>query len=530
MFTLIAASPWSASALTGPDDSKAEEEKPKDPPKKPRGKFTIGKDTTYVTGPLDKDGYVDYAAALNERLGKGVTPANNANVLLWKALGPRPEGKLMPAEFFQLMGIDAPPEKGDYVIGLTTYLKDHLKIDSAEEIDQIQDQLSRAVKRPWTPKDYPQLAEWLKANEKPLAVAIGATKRSHYFSPLTPPKTDKGSAGLIAALMPGVQKCREITNALAARAMLRAEQGAADDAWQDLLACHRLGRLIRQGPMMIEGLVGYAIDGIAGRADLAFLERTRPDAKRIESCLRDLQKLPPLSGIDQQVDLGERFMFLDSVMLIDRHGAGYLESLTGGKAIGADPLADSILRGIDWDPALRNANRWYDRISVALAEKDYRPREKRLTQIDKEVRKLKAETTEPGHMAKLLIGSNSARGKAVSDIMVCLLMPAIRKVQNSADRAQQTQDNLHLAFALARYQREQGKYPRELAELAPKYLERIPSDLFTAKALIYRPNDNGYLLYSVGVNGKDEEGRSYDDDPPGDDLTVRMPLPELKAK
>src|SRR5262245_59150500 len=99
-------------AWSGP--TAADDPKDKEPAKKHKGKFTIGKDTTYVTGPLDKDGYIDYAAALNERLGKGVTPANNANVLLWKALGPRPEGGTMPAEFFQLLGIEPPPEKGDY--------------------------------------------------------------------------------------------------------------------------------------------------------------------------------------------------------------------------------------------------------------------------------------------------------------------------------------------------------------------------------------------------------------------------------
>jgi hypothetical protein len=47
-------------------------ERPAAKQKKPN--FTIGKETTYVTGPVDKDGYIDYAAALNERLGKGVTP------------------------------------------------------------------------------------------------------------------------------------------------------------------------------------------------------------------------------------------------------------------------------------------------------------------------------------------------------------------------------------------------------------------------------------------------------------------------
>ena len=43
------------------------------------------------------------------------------------------------------------------------------------------------------------------------------------------------------------------------------------------------------------------------------------------------------------------------------------------------------------------------------------------------------------------------------------------------------------------------------------------------KALIYRSTDDGYLLYSVGVNGVDDKGRTADDEPPGDDLVVRMP-------
>jgi hypothetical protein len=38
------------------------------------------------------------------------------------------------------------------------------------------------------------------------------------------------------------------------------------------------------------------------------------------------------------------------------------------------------------------------------------------------------------------------------------------------------------------------------------------------------------VLYSVGPNGEDEQGRSEEDTPAGDDLAVRMPLPELRRK
>ena len=77
--------------------------------------FTVSPETTYVTGPLDKHGYVDYVTALNERLRGNMKPEKNANVLIWQALGPHPEETTsMPAEYFQWLGVPQPPEQGEY--------------------------------------------------------------------------------------------------------------------------------------------------------------------------------------------------------------------------------------------------------------------------------------------------------------------------------------------------------------------------------------------------------------------------------
>jgi hypothetical protein len=114
--------------------------------------------------------------------------------------------------------------------------------------------------------------------------------------------------------------------------------------------------------------------------------------------------------------------------------------------------------------------------------------------------------------------------------MFVLGTPLFRKLQNHADRAEQIQANLHIAFALAAYRADRGRYPVTLDELAPAYLPVVPLDLFSGKPLIYRPAKDGYLLYSVGENGKDDGGQWYGDDPPGDDPRVRLPLPELKPK
>ena len=122
------------------------------------------------------------------------------------------------------------------------------------------------------------------------------------------------------------------------------------------------------------------------------------------------------------------------------------------------------------------------------------------------------------------------RGEQIGNILIGLLLPALDKIQDAYDRTEQTQINLHIAFALAAYRADAGRYPVRLDDLAPKYLARIPADVFSGKPLIYRPTENDYLLYSVGVNGIDEDGRWTEDEPRGDDLRVRMPVPEPARK
>src|SRR5829696_634307 len=104
----------------GADDKKPDDKKPDD--KKPAAKLPLGRDTTYVVGPLDKEGYIDYEAALNAELSRGLTPDKNANALLWQAFGPAPEGgDGMPPAFFKWLEIPPPPKDGIYFVGLGTY-------------------------------------------------------------------------------------------------------------------------------------------------------------------------------------------------------------------------------------------------------------------------------------------------------------------------------------------------------------------------------------------------------------------------
>jgi hypothetical protein len=507
----------------------------------PAPKLPLGKDTTYVTGPLDKEGYIDYEAALNDRLGKGVLPEKNANVLLWKALGPTPEGgKRMPADFFKRMGMDEPPKDGAYFIALRQFMKDQLKL-GPDKFDAIYDQQSRAAQRPWAAKDYPNIAAWLEANEKPLVVVAEATRRPDYFNPLVTHWIDEKPGGLTGILLPGIQTCRECAVALAARAMLRVGEGKFDEAWQDLLACHRLGLLVGRGGSTIEGLVGVAIDAIASRADLAYIERADLTVKQTQDRQNDLLGLPATPPMADKIDLAERLTHLELVQMIRQRGFGRLEALSHD---GPDhdrpytpkpgPDGEKALTAMDWAPALRDCNHLYDRLVAAMRVKDRADRDKQLKRVQQDIFALRDGPSESAKIAEILLGPpdksvSKAVSRAINGVGFRMLGP-YGKVLNAHDRDVQVQRNLQVAFALAAYHRDHGDYPAKLDNIAPKYLATIPDDLFSGKALIYHPTDKGYLFYSVGPNGKDDGGRSLTNDLNDDDLPVTMPLPELKKK
>src|SRR5262249_37084164 len=153
-----------------------------------------------------------------------------------------------------------------------------------------------------------------------------------------------------------------------------------DDAWQDLLACHRFGRLIARGGTLFEALVGIALDNITSNADLAYLQSASLTVRQIQERRKDLQGLPPVPPMADKVDLGARLVYLDALQLIRRDCISSLAKLAGGPQKKPDAERLKALGRIDWETALRNGNRWYDRLAAAMRLKD---RAERIKAFDK---------------------------------------------------------------------------------------------------------------------------------------------------
>ncbi len=63
------------------------------------------------------------------------------------------------------------------------------------------------------------------------------------------------------------------------------------------------------------------------------------------------------------------------------------------------------------------------------------------------------------------------------------------------------------AIALKRCQLRHGEPPSSLEALVPEFLAVVPYDYMSAKPLRYRLKPDGnYVLYSVGLDGKDDGG------------------------
>jgi hypothetical protein len=107
-----------------------------------------------------------------------------------------------------------------------------------------------------------------------------------------------------------------------------------------------------------------------------------------------------------------------------------------------------------------------------------------------------------------------------------LALPSISNVAYRAASTQTGLDEARTALALERFRLTHGDLPASLDALVPQYLDAVPVDVLTAQPLHYRrlgPDD--FLLWSVGWDGVDDDGKIPDPETKKGDLVWRR-LPE----
>lgn len=489
----------------------------------------VGRETTYLAGPLRADGTVDYLAGLNELASAGVTTENNAAIPMLQAMGPGVIEPQVRAAVLAELGISSLPEDGDYFVDLLDYLRQtnpqalqreedgirlpmdgHLIVARVFDMDQ----------DGWLAEDLTMRDAWLQAIDGPLDRVVEATRKPRWYMPTV----SQDQTTLMLAVLPNLGSIRSAAKALALRATVRADAGDIDGAWSDAMALHRLARLVGQGGTLIGRLVGAAIESLACQTDLRIARQLNLPPERAKAMLADLRGLGPVPSVVEGIDVFERCATLDAL----QHAFG------AAKSRGMEQLTViSLLGGIDRNQMFRSANAYYDQFTAALRIENCRQRWNQAAKVENDAvaawnarfAQWKTVGGVLGYVASTPRAKMRHRTQLLTDLLMSILLPSLTRADSIYVQATMHREITEVALALAAYRGEKGGYPRDLSALVPDYLPQLPQDVFAGQALIYKPAGDGYLLYSVGYNQMDDGGDDGKANRNADDVVARVGVP-----
>ncbi|MDZ4819230.1 MAG: hypothetical protein SGJ20_09685 [Planctomycetota bacterium] len=460
----------------------------------------------------------------------GVTPENNAASELLKVVGPSQIAPDESEQFFKSLGIPQLPAEGDYflrwedwrayllsqrhdIANLSEDQKKALLEPLMGEIGQLNASFEQATLGPWKSAENPIINEWLEANDIPLQAVAKAVEIPRFFLPVI----RSGPRKPLDVNRVGVRKnVEDLALALNVRAMRNLGEGKEDTAWKDLQIATQIGQLFNTSSLGTDGWIGSEIELQAIRSMLIYLAKTEPDAAFCQTQLAKLsERMANAVPMAQRLDTAERMEMLDAVCL---EAKGVERASYNGL-----PPNNPIL--VDWNFQLKFLNQKLDNAIKAAAVVDPRQRQLALQSFDSEIEQLRSEFLSWEEEDSSHAGRKTLTNQSFAEWLVTERLPLVVFLVGYESQVQTNRNLLRLALALAWYKAEIGKYPAALTDLVPKFLPAIPVDDFHGHPFSYQLKPDGYLLYSFGQNGIDEQGANAESDPSSraDDITARVP-------
>lgn len=288
---------------------------------------------------------------------------------------------------------------------------------------------------------------------------------------------------LAGMLLPHLARMRGLAHQLSFRAAAELSLGDAAAALEDVMLALRLSEAVRDEPILISQLVRCAMLQATAQPVWEGVANRRWSDAQLQSLQQRLQRTDYLADLN---------LALRAEQAIGNNFIDYLRMHPGaiGKTDwnrrGSSPLSSVSASVIPsgwyyWEQV--NYNRlFHETLTPAL---------------DLATRRVKPATTQEGH----------ADTRSKRRILAGMLLPGLPNSVQKLAYAQTTVDELVLACALERHRLATGQFPETLAALAPRYLKQLPHDVISGTPLMYRRTQpDGFLVYSVGWNQKDDEG------------------------
>jgi hypothetical protein len=92
--------------------------------------------------------------------------------------------------------------------------------------------------------------------------------------------------------------------------------------------------------------------------------------------------------------------------------------------------------------------------------------------------------------------------------MCGLLIPALSKAALKFATIEALRRSALVAVAIERHRLDHnGALPATLGSLVPQYLKEVPLDAYDGQPIRYAQRPKGYVVYSVGVDRRDDGGK-----------------------
>jgi hypothetical protein len=337
------------------------------------------------------------------------------------------------------------------------------------------------------------LSSWLESDKDAFEMLRTATERPYYWS-----RYQKSSEVdlVVEALMPDLMKSLAgyRTVALAMREQIRYEaySGDVNNALRDCVVLLKFGSHLHGQGLLIEQLVGVAIEALGHSEIFQVLEKVDVLPEVLKSVQRKLRNQfrneKPIICID-----AEKVFWYDQIQ------RSFTDDGKGGGRV--------LIRGLPY--AVDDGRSLWRLFTFS-----YPSRRKTVEQIERYFEKaaeLSGKT--PRDLQNMGIDLDNWNEDIHTSLMLKVQGPAHSRVgQQLGWRLKTSRAASLMVLAIMRYQKEQGKYPDSLDELVEvDYLDELPTDPYSDKPLIYGKTDSNFTLYSVGPNFKDDGGQSGKD-------------------
>ncbi len=512
-------------------------------------RIAIGHRTTWITTPLDRYGLPDYVAALNSEFAQGVSERENGAIPLMQLeltaqhLNPKQhdwalnELKLLHVKphlryLEPFAGVDNYmyrhfPKTRYPKAALKTMLRGSPQWRWLHTLHRgkitvqglrwaaVEQEVSYAIKHPWTAKGCPLVAEYVNGRPRDLDLVLAASKLRQIYYPLVPTHLFGTFARVDSVVDPMAFYFRQSEELCVLKANFCLGEGDVKGCLRYLSATRRLININSLLPDEIDRIMtGGSITELLIPAERALLHYPGLSAGDAQDYLRTLHNTPlRLPHLPLQQDCF-RFTWLDYMITFYRRAEHigpqphYSRKHPVNLGNPFPPLLMDPPRGINWNWQFRQINTL---ISLYLFAEDWKASPFNVTHhsplytFAARLKHLEMERPSPAAAAN--------PNKAFRDALVSSIFPAMGvdafTVLRRLERCKEAGRLDDIAFALAAYHVANGKYPDQLSALCPKYLRQVPDNLLAPGPPEYQHRTNSYTLIANEPHGNKHDPKQY---------------------